>query len=1033
MRVCPMSFLRPIFVCGLLLLMSKGGASAEDTGYIRFNRDVRPILSNKCFRCHGFDEKSREADLRLDEREGALAAKALVPGKPGDSALVHRIDTTDADDLMPPPKSNQTLTAAERDILRRWIAEGAEYEAHWSLIPPQSPALPPVKNKAWPRNEIDHFILARLEKEKLVPTPEAVPETLLRRVSFDLTGLPPTLQDLADLSYEPAVDRMLASRHFGERMAVDWLDAARYADTNGYFGDKTRTLWPWRDWVIDAYNRNMPFDQFTVEQLAGDLLPNPTTAQRIATGFNRNHMANNESGIIDEEYRVEYVADRLETTGTTWLGLTIGCARCHDHKYDPITQREFYELFAFFNSVEEKGLIKEDNPPPVLSVPSPEQERELQKLVAARKQAENDLAPLNAALIKQLGTWEKTATTSIGAAPADKTLTHIHFNESIDAKHIGTTFEYAPGVLGESAKFDATQHAEWDGGTFNADAPWTIGLWLMADTSLSAVLSKIEPQGRRRGLEILWQKGRFQVNLVSRWGTHAIEATTVEPVTTKRWHHLVLSYDGSRKAAGLIVFSDGQKAELNVLRDTLGAGDSINTTEPLRIGRRDSGLGFYGQLDELRVSQRVTTAPEAEAWFWGERLRGIIAQPSGNRSAADTTLLQDYFVDRHADTPTRAAHQKARVAKKAESDLRATIPATLVMQELPQPRPTHMLTRGQYDQPTELVSPGVPKALSSWPADAPRNRLGLARWLVSQENPLTARVVVNRLWQQCFGEGLVRTVNDFGSQGEAPTHPELLDWLAVRLMKSGWDVKAMLKLIVMSATYRQGSQFSASGSEVDAANRLLSRGPSFRLSAEMVRDQALAVSGLLVPRIGGPSVRPYQPPGLWEAVSYNGEESYVADTNDGLWRRSLYSFWKRQAPPPALLTFDSPTREKCTARRARTNTPLQALVLLNDETYMEAARALAAWTLQQPGDDATRLALAFRRVTSRVPVKDETALLVGLLQQQREHFKLSEGSAARLIDVGQSESGRSLDPAELAVWTVTLHTLFNLDETITRR
>ncbi|MGV3659759.1 MAG: DUF1549 domain-containing protein, partial [Prosthecobacter sp.] len=873
-----------ISVCGLLLFASVCGALAE--GRVRFNRDVRPILSNKCFRCHGFDEKSREAGLRLDVREGALEAhegvRAIVPGKPGESALMDRIETTDADEIMPPPKANQTLSAAERDILRRWIAEGAEYEAHWSLIPPQAVALPAVQDKAWARNEIDHFILARLEQQELKPTAQATPETLLRRVSFDLTGLPPTLKNLddpsdqTDLSYEAAVDRLLASRHYGERMAVDWLDAARYADTNGYFGDKTRTLWPWRDWVIHAYNANMRFDQFTIEQLAGDLLPNATTTQRIATGFNRNHMANNESGIIDEEYRVEYVADRLETTGTTWLGLTVGCARCHDHKYDPITQREFYGLYAFFNSVEEKGLITADNPPPVLSVPSPEQEHELQKRIAAREQAESDLAPLNAALTRQLGAWEKTAPTSLGGAPAEKTLAHFNFDGSIDARQIGTTFEYMPGILGESAKFDATHHAEWAGSTFKADAPWTIGLWLMANTSLSAVLSKIEPQGDRRGLEILWQKGRLQINLVSRWGTHAIEATTVEPVPGKSWHHLVLSYDGSRKAAGIRVFLNGQKADLNILRDTLAATDSLSTAEPLRIGRRDSGLGFYGQLDELRVLQRATTAAEAEAWFWGERLRGIIAQPAAKRGVANATLLKDYFVDRHADATTRAAHQRVREAKKAEGDLRAAIPNTLVMQELPQPRATHVLERGQYDQPKDAVTPGVPEALSAWPAEAPPNRLGLARWLVSPQNPLTARVAVNRLWMQCFGEGLVRTVNDFGSQGEAPTHPELLDWLAVRFMKSGWDVKAMLKLIVMSATYRQGSQFSVRGSQFDPANRLLARGPSFRLSAEMVRDQALAVSGLLVPRIGGPSVRPYQPPGLWEAVSYNGEESYVA-------------------------------------------------------------------------------------------------------------------------------------------------------------
>lgn len=1016
-----------------MLLCGMSAARAVETKP-GFNRDIRPILSNKCFRCHGFDEKGRKGDLRLDKREDATASRdgkpAIMPGKPQESALLQRITTADSDDVMPPPDSKLSLSDEEKNTLRRWIAEGAEYEAHWSLIPPASTVLPEVKQANWPRNEIDRFILARLEKEGMTPSREASRETLLRRVSFDLTGLPPTLQEMdADPSaeaYERAVDRLLASKHFGERMAVEWLDAARYADTNGYFGDKTRSLWPWRDWVIDAYNRNLPFDQFTIEQLAGDLIPNATTDQRIATGFNRNHMANNESGIIDEEYRVEYVADRLETTGTTWLGLTIGCARCHDHKYDPITQREFYQLFAFFNNVPESGLIKADNPPPVLSVPSAQQEQELKSLTAATLQAEQEFQPFTAALRQQITDWEKTAATSLPSSPTTRLAAHFSFDGQINARHFGTSDVFQNGILGQSAKYDATQHAEWTG-AFDTDAAWTVGLWLMADTSLSGVFSKIEPEGRRRGFEVIWQKGRFQINLVSKWGTDAIELVTQEPVSSKKWHHLVVSYDGTRRAGGMRVFIDGLPAATKTMNDTLQG--STATSEPLRIGRRDANLGFYGQLDELRLLQRPVTAQEAESWFWSERLRGIAAKPAAKRSATDLTLLQDWFVEHHASPQTLAAHKRVREAKAAEARLRESIPTTLVMQEMPSPRKTHLLTRGQYDHAAEEVLPGVPASLSKWPADTPPNRLGLATWLVSKENPLTARVAVNRLWMQCFGEGLVRTVNDFGSQGEAPSHPELLDWLAVRFMQSGWDVKAMLKLMVMSATYRQSSQFSAH----DPSNRLLARGPSFRLSAEMVRDQALAVSGLLVPKIGGPSVKPYQPPGLWEAVSYNGEETYVNDTDNGLWRRSLYTFWKRQSPPPALLTFDSPTREKCAVRRARTNTPLQSLVLLNDETYVEAARVLAAWVLAQAGSESEKLALAFRRVTSRAADPAELQQLTGLLGRQRARFTADREAAAKLIAAGASARGRELDPVELASWTLTLHALFNLDETITRR
>ncbi|MDI1315400.1 DUF1553 domain-containing protein [Prosthecobacter sp.] len=1026
-----------VSTCLIMLLCCMRAASAGEAR-LGFNRDIRPILSNKCFRCHGFDEKGRKGDLRLDQRDDAIASRdgrqSIAPGKSEESELIQRISTTDADDIMPPPESKFSLTAEEKETLRRWIAEGAEYEAHWSLIPPKSASLPLVKKAEWPRTEIDRFVLARLEKEGMPPSPEAARETLLRRVSFDLTGLPPTLKEMDDYlhadpsaqAYEHAVDRLLASKHFGERMAVEWLDAARYADTNGYFGDKTRSLWPWRDWVIDAYNRNVRFDQFTIEQLAGDLIPNASTAQRIATGFNRNHMANNESGIIDEEYRVEYVADRLETTGTTWLGLTIGCARCHDHKYDPITQREFYQLFAFFNSVPESGLIKNDNPPPVLSVSSEQQTQELIRLSAAAQQAERDFQPVAAALKQQIAVWEKTAVAALAAAPTTQIIAHFSFDGQINAKHFGTRFVFQDAILGQSAKFDATQHAEWEG-AFDTDAAWTVGLWVMADTSLSGVLSKIEPKSRRRGFEVIWQKGRFQINLVSKWGTDAIELVTQEPVSSKKWHHLVVSYDGSRRAGGMRVFIDGQPAATKAMNDTLRGSTACG--EPLRIGRRDSSLGFYGQLDELRLLRRAITQEEAGAWFWSERLRGIVAMPAAKRIAADSTLLQDWFVEQHADAVTRAAHQRVREARAAEAGMRESIPTTLVMQEMPSPRKTHLLTRGQYDHPAEEVRPGVPASLSQWPTNAPPNRLGFAQWVVSKENPLTARVAVNRLWQQCFGEGLVRTVNDFGSQGEAPSHPELLDWLAVRFMQSGWDVKAMLKLMVMSATYRQSSAFSAR----DPSNLLLARGPSFRLSAEMVRDQALAVSGLLVPKIGGPSVKPYQPPGLWEAVSYNGEESYVTDTNDGLWRRSLYTFLKRQSPPPALLTFDGPTREKCTVRRARTNTPLQALVLLNDETYIEAARVLAAWTLGSKGSEVERLALVFRRVMCRRPEPEELKLLGDLLSRQRARFAADREAAMKLIAEGASTRGRDLDPVELAAWALTLHTLFNLDETITRR
>jgi len=938
----------------------------------RFNRNVRPILSEHCFTCHGPDEKAREADLRLD-----------LPGDVPAREMIKRITTHDSDDVMPPPKTNKPLTAAQIVTLKTWIAAGAKYEKHW--------AFEPLSSGRWA--SIDAVVEADLKQHGLSFAPVADPATLIRRVSLDLTGLPP-VETMFAKPYDAVADELLASKHFGEHLAVGWLDAARYADTNGYFGDKPRQMWLWRDWVINAFNANMPFDQFTIEQLAGDLLPNATVSQRIATGFNRNHMANNESGSIDEEFRTEYVVDRVDTTMTTWLGLTAACAQCHDHKFDPISQREFYELFAFFNNVPEQGVIRQDNPPPVMEVPAAEQQQQLAALKQESTNAQAAFAPLQTALAAKITAWEKEASATLPSPPVEATL-----QESFDghlargmAAH-GTALVFEAGLRAEAAKFDATQHVEGIPAGFNADKPWSIGFWLNAEGSLSCPLSWIEPEGNRRGLEIIWQKGRLQINLVHRWGASAIEVATVESMSAKAWHQVVVTCDGSRKAAGLRVFVDGALTTLEVRRDTLDG--SIMNHEPLRIGRRDSGLGFYGLIDELRLVPFTLGEKDVLDWFWGERIRGIVESPAAKRSAASKDTLLDYYITHFADAKTQTARQRVKTAAHNEKTLREAIPTVLVMQEMDKPRTAHVLERGQYDKPLEPVQSGVPAAIAPWPANAPRNRLGFAQWLVSPKNPLTSRVAVNRLWQLCFGDGLVRTPNDFGSQGEPPTHPELLDYLAVSFRDSGWNVKALLKQIVMSKTYRQSSRIIHPD---DPESRLLARGPSGRLTAEMLRDQALALSGLLVPKTGGPSVKPFQPPGLWEAVSYNGEDSYVADAGEGLWRRSLYTFVKRQAPPPLLLSFDGPTREKCTVRRGTTNTPLQALMLLNDETFIHAAEALA----KKSEGHENRIAWMFRAATAREPETDELKLLEALLQRR--------GS-----------------------WTVVAHTILNLDETITKR
>lgn len=1031
---------------GLLLLANASSALFA----VDFNREVRPILSEYCFHCHGFDAQSRKAGLRLDVREGAISVAksgdiAITPHAPDKSTVLQRLTATDEDELMPPPDTGKKLTPKQIATIRQWIAEGAPYAKHWAFVPPRAEPLPKVKLSSWPRNEIDHFVLARLEAERLAPSPEAEKTTLLRRVSLDLTGLPPTLQELEEFlkdtspqAYERVVDRLLRSPHYGERMAVDWLDAARYADTNGYFGDKTRQMWLWRDWVIQAWNRDLPYDQFTVEQLAGDLLPDATIDQRVATGFNRNHMANNESGSIDEEFRVEYVVDRLDTTATTWMGLTFGCAQCHDHKFDPISQKEFYQTFAFFNNVPEAGLIKEDNPAPRIEVPSPEQQNEQMRLAERRQTAERAFAGISAIVQSRQEKWEADAGATLPMPATSGLAAHYSFEEHLTtlsghtAAAIGTTLQYEPGLSGRAANFDATQHVEVAGlDLFHTDRPWSISLWLQPDTSLGGVFAQIEPRGDRRGVEMIWQKGRLQVNLVHRWGVSAIEVMTDTPVSSKRWHHVVLSYEGTSKASGLRLYVDGALAPVTVHRDLLQG--SISTKEPLQLGRRDEGLGFYGMIDEVRLYRRALPAKEVANIFWGERLRGIFQVVRAKRNAADRALLQDYYVEHHETADVQRLLGEVRESRQAEQDLRSTIPTALVMQEMEKPRRATVLLRGVYDQPGEEVHPDVPASIAPWPENAPRNRLGFAKWLTSPAHPLTARVAVNRLWQQCFGEGLVRTVNDFGSQGEPPTHPELLDWMARRFVEGNWSTKAMLRLIVTSAAYRQSSAASEVLLQRDPENRLLARGARFRLPAEMLRDQALSVSGLLVPKVGGPSVKPYQPPGLWEAVSYNSEETYVPDSGDGLWRRSLYTFLKRQAPPPALLTFDGPTREKCTVRRARTNTPLQALVLLNDTTYIEAARALAALALDRPGDDATRMDFIFRRTVCRSPDNAEAGMLHALLLRQRQHFKQHPENASRLIQTGTTAAGRDMDPLELSAWTIVAQTVLNMDETITRR
>ena len=1050
--------LTTILLCGLTELHAVERSLDE----IRFQHDVLPILSKHCLSCHGFDAAARQADLRLDIRDGAIATResgvAIAPGSPGASELMRRIVSTDSDIVMPPPEHGERLSEREVSMLRRWIEQGAEYESHWAFAPLAKPTPPRMSGCS---NPIDVFVVAKLHELGLSMSPPAAPERWLRRVTFDLTGLPPTNQDWADFQadlertaadkaacYERVVERLLASPRFGEHLAVGWLDSARYADTNGYFSDKPRQMWLWRDWVIRAFNSNMPFDQFTIEQLAGDLLPASTVDQRVATGFNRNHMANNETGIIDEEFRVEYVVDRVQTTMTTWLGLTVGCAQCHDHKYDPISQRDYYQLFAFFNNIEEKGLITSDNPPPLISVPNDQQSQRLQVLTTESQAAQGAYEPLKKPLTEVVANSHFTARPNAALAAQQPTLIlHEDFNSGLqsESKAVGTTLTFEDGLSGQAPVFDGTQHIEVELSSFDPDQPWTIGFWCQPSGSLGCLLSKIEPLGDRRGIEVLLAKGILKIHLNHGWGVDGIEVATQRAISNAQWHHIAISYDGSRSARGVQVTIDGKPDVLKIDRDMLTG--TLRNAEPLRIGRRDSGLGFYGLIDELRVLQQLFDEPTVKDWYWNQRVHGLLAIPADKRKSADTEALFDFFLSDDGQTqfavseglPTdlstiRSLRQRLQSAQQAEHKLRRAIPTALVMQEMKQPRTTHVLQRGVYDQLGEVVLPGVPEVVAPWPENAPANRLGLAHWLVSPQNPLTPRVAVNRLWQHCFGAGLVRTADDLGVQGELPTHPELLDWLAASFRDEGWDVKRVLRQIVTSQTYRQDSQYNLLNGQVfDPENRLLARGPSSRLSAEMVRDQALALSGLLVSTIGGPSVNSYQPDGLWEAVSYNAEDVYIRDSADGLWRRSLYSTIKRQVPPPWLLAFDGPTREKCTIKRPVTNTPLQALLLLNDETYIEAARMLAAQIMEQEDSDSTRMKLLWRTVLTREANSVELETLYGLLERQRAYFAAHPDAAHQLLTVGAAPASPNCSAVELAHWTLVAQAVLSLDEAITKR
>jgi len=1075
----------PLGAAGLAIALIAAGSLAVRAQEKRaerpvsFNLDVRPILAENCFACHGPDEGTRKTRFHFDTRDAAFSkAGIIVPGHAAKSELVQRITHTDPDEQMPPPDSGYKLTAGQVQILRRWIDEGAKWDSHWAFIAPKRPEPPAVREAQWVRNPIDRFILARLEREGLKPSPEADKVTLLRRVSYDLTGLPPTpaevdafVADRSPDAYEKRVDALLQSPRYGERMAIPWLDTARYADTHGYHIDSHRDMWHWRDWVINAFNRNLPFDRFTIEQLAGDLLPDATVDQQIATGFNRNHMINFEGGAIPEEYQVEYVIDRVEATSTTFMGLTMGCARCHSHKFDPISHKEFYQFYAFFNSVPEQGLDgRLGNARPVLPLPSADQKARLTEVEALIKTRETALADAIVAPLQD--EWEKTVAHRVQPIAADALTAHYELDGSLadisgkyqHGRTVGGDPTFEGGTVGRAVSFDGDTHVSFGNvGDFDPSTgsgsprassrgdgtdAFSLAVWLRPRGNQNqplTVFQKLSDADERRGYE--WRIDGVTLSGIQRYAGHltvvlasdarkgAIEVRTRERLRLDEWRHVTLTYDGSGKAAGVRLYDNGVRLDTRTLRDTLAG--SMRTDAPLQLGDKTLGKpSFRGHVDDLRLYNRVLTPVEIDELVIHHPARVIMSGVGGKRSTGDAQRVRDYFLTHAAPEELRTFHRDLKGLRRLKEDLEKTIPTTMVMAEMKKPRDTFVLARGDYRNQTDKVQPGVLSVLPPLPKDAPPNRLTLAKWLVSPDHPLTARVAVNRFWQMYFGYGITKTQEDFGVRGEPPVHPELLDWLATEFVRTGWDMRAMQRLIVTSATYRQSSRVTPSLFEKDPENRLLARGPRLRLPAEMIRDTALAAGGLLNGEIGGPSVYPYQPAGVWEEMAFGAgysAQSYRQSHGKDLYRRGLYTVWKRTAPLPSFAIFDAPDREKCAARRPQTTTPLQALVLLNDPTYVEAARALAQRTLLEGGKDVDdRLNYAFRLATVRKPTRRERGVLRALLDQRLAAFRRDAQAARKLVGVGESRRDRRVDPSELAAWTTVASVVLNLDETITK-
>ena len=1031
----------------------KKSISAEP---VNFSRDILPLLSDKCFKCHGPDSGTRMANMRLDTSEGAFANRngkfPVVPKRPDHSMMVARIN--DKEYTMPPKDSGKVLSKSEIALITRWIAEGAHYNKLWSFEPlPLSVVVPKVTGD-WARDDLDKFVLARLMREKLTPSAPASRSRWLRRVTYDLTGLPPTEPEIAAFAndtkpgaFERVADRLLASSHFGERVAVDWLDAARYSDSYGYQSDLLMPTWPYRDWVVRAFNQNLPYDQFLTDQIAGDILPNATRDQRLATAFSRLHRQSNEGGSIADEYKTTYASDRVETFGTAVLGLTVGCAKCHDHKFDPITQKDYYQLFAYFNNINEYGLLlsTEIVPTPSLLLPTPEQEANLAKLKAADQLAKENLTKAKANAAAAYTTWLATKPAKL-AIPglvgkfsfenfvADKFVNQVP-SEAFAAKLGDVKIVAEPS--GKMALLDG------DNGIVvrklparERNEPFTWSFRMIDPRTTKAPIVLLHRSGGTDvgfcGFDLILESGYLTARVMRHWPGNAVAIKTQTPIAKNELTTVGWSWDGSGQASGLKLYINGKPALSSIVVDKLwkrinAYGDLAGSGGDWAFGQRFRELGFKGgQISELAFANRNLSDVEVAQLCDGASL----VDATQNQTAG----LKEYYM--LAVDPDVAKAQAA--VRKSQSNLmngEEGVYEISVMEEANPPIPAYILARGAYDAPKtdkNRVTRGTPHALPALSSSGPSNRLSLAKWATQPNHPLTSRVAVNRVWQMLFGTGLVETSENFGVQGSRPTNPELLDFLTRRFVNSGWNFKQLMRSLVLSGTYRQDSVRTAKSMKIDPDNRLLSRGPSVRLPAEMVRDTVLAASGLLDPRIGGTPVNPYQPPGIWQEFN-TMSPGFVQGKGADLYRRSLYSTWKRTTPVPSMMTFDATSREACTIRRPSTNTPLQALVLLNDVQFVEAARVLSEKVIHLYGTDSERIRSAFRRLAAREPDARELAILNQVITEQRAEFAKTPEEAKKLSHVGESKPDANLNPVEIAAMTMTVQTIVNSDSVIWKR